>query len=498
MSRAAASAKIPVANDSLRVELRMSNEDAADEPLAVHDRYHWLKDKLTFLLRHQVGVITQLQRHANCCVPIADAVNALNEYSQANPRTDVEEVESVVRRVNRRVQTDFITLRLNRDFEPLNGLDAVNATFGHSAEQLDPTSAPGVMLIADFASYCQALDIESPAEVPYLLHRTSRMAFEAIMRRGLWSPALLRESHARAPWATMLCPISREDVLDHLNVDSLGTIDLLIDVRALIEDAANYVPPVELFYAPGPAFFVPGKIPEHMIVLARLNGRDEFVTPQQLTLQADFRAGVIPDRLPDGGIKGGGKGAGKAGQKGADNLSHPHAAGNALFKRNLCKFFLNRKCTKGAKCEFFHDPADRPDCPYWPGDVVQLWFNEEDAKARRERGRPVVKAAPPALAQGGRSASSRSRGAVSFPPNRRALEEVISGDVKAETDVAMESGDNSPDPFDDNPHSRQTSQESAPPDFGDAGRNTPDKEQRDSLEEQAQEQLKDIVHVPDA
>ena len=78
------------------------------------------------------------------------------------------------------------------------------------------------------------------------------------------------------------------------------------------------------------------------------------------------------------------------------------------------------------------------------------------------------------------------------------MEEVIGSDVKVETDVTMGSGDHSPDPFDDNPHSRQTSQESAPPDFGDAGRNTPDKEQRDSLEEQAQEQLKDIVHVPDA
>jgi len=276
-----------------------------------------------------VGVISQLRRHAECAVPIADAVKALNKYSHANPRTDEEEVRAVICRVKHHVQSESITLRLNEGFAPLGGCDAVNATFCHSAEELDPTFAPGVMLIADFASYCAVLGINSPGESPYLLHRCSSVAFNAIMRRGLWSPAQLRESHPRTPWATMFCPLTREDVAEAVNVDCLAAIDLVIDVRRLIEDAANFDQPVELYFAPGPAFFVTGTIPSYMITLARLNGRDAFVPVEELTRQDNFRAAEIPDRLPEGGVKGSGKG--RKGQKGADNSTHPRAGDNALF-----------------------------------------------------------------------------------------------------------------------------------------------------------------------
>ena len=128
------------------------------------------------------------------------------------------------------------------------------------------------------------------------------------------------------------------------------------------------------------------------------------MSPEQLTLQDNFRAGDIPDRMEEGGRKGGGKG-----QKGADNSTHPLAGDNALFKRNECKFFLQGKCTKKAACEFFHDPDDRDDCPHWPDNVCQLWFNEEEDKARRNRCRPRVQPAAPALARGSRSASSQAR-----------------------------------------------------------------------------------------
>ena len=220
------------------------------------------------------------------------------------------------------------------------------------------------------------------------------------------------------------------------------------------------------------------------------------MTPTELTRQDNFRAGEIPDRLPEGGVKGSGKG--QKGQKGADNNSHPRAGDNALFKRNECKFFLQGKCTKGDKCEYFHNPDDRDDCPYWPGDVVQLWYNEELDKARRERGRPKVKAAAPALARGGRSTSSQAR-SVAFPSDPDAMEEEITNvEVKIEDDAIMETGVQSPRSQDDNPHSRQTSQDSVPPDYGEEGKLTPERDQRDTLEEQAEEQLKGIINIPDA
>jgi len=378
-----------------------------------------------------INGISQLTHTAECAVPIEDTVKALNEYSHANPRTDAKEVANVISRVANRINCEFVTLRLNQGFGPLDDCDAVNATFGHSAAGCDPTQAPGVQLIADFQSYCEVLGLNDPSERPYLLHRCAAGAFKAIMRRGLLSPAMLAESHPRDPWATMFCPLSPRDVEDAINVDCLAAVDLIIDVRQLIEDSANFDPPIELYYAPGPAFFVPGKVPGYMVCLARLNGRGDFMTPTQLTRQSNFLAADLPDHLAEGGGKGGCKG-----QKGADNSNHPLAAGNALFKRNECKFFLQGKCTKRVSCPFFHDPDDRAACRRWPDAICQIWHSEQEDKARRERGRPKVQQQPAAsaLARGSRSASSQAR-AVAFPADPADMEvEITDLAVKTEDD----------------------------------------------------------------
>ena len=68
--------------------------------------------------------------------------------------------------------------------------------------------------------------------------------------------------------------------------------------------------------------------------------------------------------------------------------------------------------------------------------------------------------------------------------------------VKTEDDSAMEGGATSPPFLDDKPLSRQTSPNSPPPDYGGEGRLTPERDQRDTLEEQAEEELK-VINIPD-
>ena len=77
-------------------------------------------------------------------------------------------------------------------------------------------------------------------------------------------------------------------------------------------------------------------------------------------------------------------------------------------------------------------------------------------------------------------------------------EDITNAGVKIEDDAIMGTGDQSPRTPEDNPPSRQTSQDSVPPDYGDAGRLTPERDQRDSLEEQAEVQLKGIINITDA
>ena len=115
---------------------------------------------------------------------------------------------------------------------------------------------------------------------------------------------------------------------------------------------------------------------------------------------------------------------------------HPLAEGNALFKRNECKFFLQGKCTKRDSCPFFHDPDDRAACRRWPDAICQIWHNEQEDKARRECGRTKVQHRPAAsaLARGSRSASSQGR-AVAFPADPADMEVEI-------TDLAVKTEDN--------------------------------------------------------